>query len=101
MDYIFRWLNLKFPEGHFSETGAPAPKAARCQNKTPLPKRVKLAPPVEVVEYCDNSDEEEFSVAATFVTETDAPACHECGAIMVRSGACHKCLNCGSTSGCS
>ena len=33
--------------------------------------------------------------------ETDAPTCHECGTIMVRSGACHKCLNCGSTSGCS
>ena len=26
---------------------------------------------------------------------------HECGAMMVRSGACHKCLNCGATSGCS
>ena len=33
--------------------------------------------------------------------ETDAPTCHECGTIMVRSGACHKCLNCGATSGCS
>lgn len=32
---------------------------------------------------------------------TDAPPCHECGALMVRNGACHRCLNCGSTSGCS
>lgn len=33
--------------------------------------------------------------------ETDAPHCHECGTLMVRSGACHKCSNCGATSGCS
>jgi ribonucleoside-diphosphate reductase alpha chain len=31
----------------------------------------------------------------------DAPSCADCGAIMVRNGACYKCLNCGSTSGCS
>jgi ribonucleoside-diphosphate reductase alpha chain len=36
-----------------------------------------------------------------FETSTDAPACHECGSIMVRSAACYKCLNCGATSGCS
>jgi ribonucleoside-diphosphate reductase alpha chain len=37
----------------------------------------------------------------TFLYQQDAPSCHECGAIMVRNGACYKCLNCGSTSGCS
>ncbi len=31
----------------------------------------------------------------------DAPACNICGALMVRSGSCHRCLTCGSTSGCS
>ncbi len=31
----------------------------------------------------------------------DAPACDVCGHIMVRNGTCYKCLNCGSTSGCS
>ena len=36
-----------------------------------------------------------------FVSETDAPPCHECGTLMVRNGACHKCPNCGATSGCS
>jgi ribonucleoside-diphosphate reductase alpha chain len=38
---------------------------------------------------------------AGFETEVDAPPCPECGSIMVRSGACHRCLNCGATSGCS
>ncbi|HMU41178.1 MAG TPA: vitamin B12-dependent ribonucleotide reductase [Pseudomonadota bacterium] len=35
------------------------------------------------------------------VTDSDAPSCHECGSLMVRNGACHKCQNCGATSGCS
>ncbi len=29
------------------------------------------------------------------------PSCADCGAVMVRSGQTYKCLNCGSTSGCS
>ena len=31
----------------------------------------------------------------------DAPSCSDCGAIMVRNGSCYRCMNCGSTSGCS
>jgi ribonucleoside-diphosphate reductase alpha chain len=38
---------------------------------------------------------------STFLYQQDAPSCHECGSIMVRNGSCYKCLNCGSTSGCS
>jgi ribonucleoside-diphosphate reductase alpha chain len=37
----------------------------------------------------------------TFVVDTDAPSCAECGSITVRSGACYKCMNCGATTGCS
>ena len=36
-----------------------------------------------------------------FKIQEDAPSCMECGSIMVRNGSCYKCLNCGSTSGCS
>jgi len=31
----------------------------------------------------------------------DAPSCHVCGAIMTRNGSCYRCMECGSTSGCS
>jgi ribonucleoside-diphosphate reductase alpha chain len=31
----------------------------------------------------------------------DSPGCTDCGSIMVRNGSCYKCINCGSTSGCS
>jgi ribonucleoside-diphosphate reductase alpha chain len=49
-----------------------------------------------------------FTAAATqpltpiaFSPQADAPSCPDCGSIMVRNGACYKCLNCGATSGCS
>ncbi len=41
------------------------------------------------------------NVKVAFATQGDAPSCMDCGAIMVRNGSCYKCLNCGSTSGCS
>ena len=31
----------------------------------------------------------------------DAPLCDTCGHVMIRNATCYKCLNCGSTSGCS
>ncbi len=31
----------------------------------------------------------------------DAPMCSDCGHVTVRSGSCYKCLNCGSSEGCS
>jgi ribonucleoside-diphosphate reductase alpha chain len=48
-------------------------------------------------------------VATGFTTDTTkptnahegAPTCSECGMLMVPNGACYKCENCGSTSGCS
>lgn len=33
--------------------------------------------------------------------QSDAPACATCGHITVRSGTCYKCLNCGTSMGCS
>jgi ribonucleoside-diphosphate reductase alpha chain len=37
----------------------------------------------------------------TSLYQQDAPPCPDCGAIMIRSGACYKCMNCGAVSGCS
>ena len=38
---------------------------------------------------------------AAFKSQSDAPSCHYCGNLMMRNGACYRCANCGSTSGCS
>jgi ribonucleoside-diphosphate reductase alpha chain len=37
---------------------------------------------------------------STIQNQEDAPPCSTCGSIMIRSGACYKCMNCGTTSGC-
>ncbi|MEI9942774.1 MAG: vitamin B12-dependent ribonucleotide reductase [Chitinophagaceae bacterium] len=39
--------------------------------------------------------------SAAKTMQSDAPACNVCGHIMMRSGTCYKCLNCGSQGGCS
>ncbi|HET8541353.1 MAG TPA: vitamin B12-dependent ribonucleotide reductase [Anaeromyxobacter sp.] len=94
-DYIFRWLSLKFlPPGDgaaaqpYLPGTEPAPPG-RASEKTveakPLPARANGA---------DGRN-------GTPGRETDAPPCPTCGSITVRSGACYKCTNCGSTTGCS
>jgi len=96
MDYIFRWLQLRFlggnlPESNKVETIQDAPStgldtAVDEKKVTSSPKPTGRATTHEHV---------------VFQQQADAPPCHECGSIMVRSGACYKCSNCGSTSGCS
>ena len=98
MDYIFRWLDLKFlkPREAAAIMAGMAGANAIDGRQLDLP-AVPVMPagtgaPALLVEAPGDR---------AWIQETDAPTCHECGAIMVRSGACHKCLNCGATSGCS
>jgi len=37
---------------------------------------------------------------AAIQNQEDAPPCSTCGSLMIRSGSCYKCTNCGTTSGC-
>jgi ribonucleoside-diphosphate reductase alpha chain len=100
MDYLFRWLSIRFPTDGGVIERHPAAKAAQLDlPRVPLMAKDPLAPGglvagKVVVEDASAKDR-------TWVQETDAPPCHECGTLMVRNGACHKCPNCGSTSGCS
>ncbi len=90
MDYIFRWLATKFLDGRAqTEVGVVNRDADElAEVPAPAPK------PVE-------SSGDGYSMAAEGFYQQDAPSCSDCGAIMVRSGACYKCMNCGSVSGCS
>jgi ribonucleoside-diphosphate reductase alpha chain len=85
MDYIFRWLGRKF-------LASPPPE----QLQLPVDEAKPLAAPVVV-----EAKAALVNLQGTWAQESDAPPCHECGTIMVRSGACYKCLNCAATSGCS
>ena len=91
-DYISRWLGLKFlPKEDAPSTGNTTPTmAAVAQHK------VRLQEP-----STRTSASVERNEKVVFQTQSDAPPCHECGSIMIRSGSCYKCLQCGSTSGCS
>jgi len=102
-DYIFRWLAIKFlpagergaaemADGIDSNGSMPQVKGAAAVKSAPKPAPAKSA------ETISDSEKREKGV---FVTQADAPPCPECGTIMVRSAACYKCLNCGTSSGCS
>ncbi|MBF8295944.1 MAG: ribonucleoside diphosphate reductase, B12-dependent [Bacteroidetes bacterium] len=92
-DYIFRWLGLKFlQKDDAPTTGGITPTAT------------EMAPQPKARQH-DSSQRSssalERNEKVVFQTQSDAPPCHECGSIMIRSGSCYKCLQCGSTSGCS
>ncbi|HTM20440.1 MAG TPA: vitamin B12-dependent ribonucleotide reductase, partial [Kofleriaceae bacterium] len=97
MDYLFRWLAKKFLE----EAPHPAARVKPVVGQLDLPKVPVMAANVGESESPIVVETRSTQPKATWVRETDAPPCHECGTLMVRNGACHKCPNCGSTSGCS
>jgi ribonucleoside-diphosphate reductase alpha chain len=100
MDYIFRWLQLRFLTGqqqmlfenlrlkpsvtshHPSESGESNPGVGR--EPSPASGSVHAA-----------------DALAGLIDLGDAPSCSFCGSIMTRNGSCYRCSSCGSTSGCS
>jgi ribonucleoside-diphosphate reductase alpha chain len=48
----------------------------------------------------DDEAKPKTSQFAAMQNQEDAPPCSTCGSIMIRSGSCYKCANCGTTSGC-
>jgi ribonucleoside-diphosphate reductase alpha chain len=105
MDYLFRWLAIRFPsDGPSIYERHPAAKAAQLDlPKIPLLSKdfVPALPGADVAKPAISVEVVDRTRDRAWVQETDAPPCHECGTLMVRNGACHKCPNCGSTSGCS
>jgi ribonucleoside-diphosphate reductase alpha chain len=102
MDYLFRWLALRFPAEGMSPLVESHPAARGAQldlPRVPLLSKDLIEDKVGTVAALTPIPVEVKDRA--WVQETDAPPCHECGTLMVRNGACHKCPNCGSTSGCS
>jgi ribonucleoside-diphosphate reductase alpha chain len=95
VDYIFRWLASKFmsPEAQFHAgvngrepaegAGAGDLLATAAAGSAGAPQAAGPA-----------------TLFSTIQNQEDAPPCSTCGSIMIRSGACYKCVNCGNTSGC-
>jgi ribonucleoside-diphosphate reductase alpha chain len=115
VDYIFRWMATKFlsPEAQYragvnmreepvdepiARDAGPGPREAgsattvvsgfsRTVNGPSGPTSATTAKPKP----------SEFGAMRN---QEDAPPCSTCGSIMIRSGSCYKCGNCGTTSGC-
>ena len=110
MDYIFRWLAYKFlprdaqPREDASVqslNGTDSVKATELASQFTRATSEAPAPaPVQAQAIGFMSAPTQAGLAGVDPSD-DAPSCADCGAIMVRNGACYKCLNCGSTSGCS
>ncbi|MCX7984561.1 MAG: vitamin B12-dependent ribonucleotide reductase [Bacteroidetes bacterium] len=93
-DYIFRWLGKKFlRDEDQSKTELSSVHMNEETAKKPL--TILHAAAEKAASVVEKNEK------IVFHTQADAPPCHECGSIMIRNGSCYKCLECGSTSGCS
>ena len=116
MDYLFRYLASKFvkQDAPAVEAAASAPATEEIQRVAEV---VASAQKIEVVDDRRATPRNGHATATrtatparssttgngnySFIARTDAPTCPECGSIMIPNGSCHKCVNCGTTSGCS
>ena len=106
VDYIFRWMATKFlsTEAQFragvnlreepaEEPAAPTREAA----SSPVVSGFSRTDARTEVKIETAGKKSEFGALRN---QEDAPPCSTCGSIMIRSGSCYKCGNCGTTSGC-
>ncbi len=108
VDYIFRWLALKFltaedrqaiginMEGPTTSLAVADGDLSQIQEAVSVGKEATQTQ-TTFLEPMDFAKK----MTSSFDNQADAPACETCGSIMVRNAACYKCLNCGGTSGCS
>ncbi len=94
LDYIARWMGGRFISADYLKLNpaAPAENAATAAPLAVLPAMTQA-----------NLDAMQTALSASRLSNAHegAPTCSECGMLMVPNGACYKCENCGSTSGCS
>jgi ribonucleoside-diphosphate reductase alpha chain len=125
MDYIFRWLELRFVTGRqyplfkdmvLPPMGAGALSSQHSQGEAEAGSRPQTSGETTPPQGGLAKSQESVTKSPTiidrglyhsadalkeFVDLGDAPSCHVCGAIMTRNGSCYRCMSCGSTSGCS
>ena len=98
IDYLFRWLASKFLTAEeVEELGVMTPEVKqRMTGRLDDENATNGSGHGESAETVVST-----GVARTTNSQSDSPACATCGSIMIRSGTCYRCQNCGSTSGCS
>jgi ribonucleoside-diphosphate reductase alpha chain len=99
MDYIFRWLAIKFlpREAQPSEEARGSPlNGANREKATGLATQFTPATGERATVNPDGSMQPSL---AGVEHSDDALCCSDCGAIMPRNGASYRCMNCGATIG--
>ncbi len=93
IDYVFRWLGKRF-------LSQEPPEGIDMLN---LDEQIAAAEESSTYGHGSNGaiDSWEAREKLIVLQQADSPPCLECGALMLRSGACYRCANCGATSGCS
>ncbi len=111
-DYVFRWMAFQFIPGYREGINA-----ARTQPELVIPGleealKKTINRPVPELPIAEDTDVIEMKSApvharraltltSMITNQQDAPTCPNCGNVVVRNGACYKCLNCGESLGCS
>jgi ribonucleoside-diphosphate reductase alpha chain len=128
MDYIFRWLQLRFLTGQqqalfdglrpkymggiapvgapddYANGGHPERGSASDRVEGPAVSTAGIPDPFGYGKAPGGSVTGHIHAADALkelIDMGDAPSCSVCGAIMTRNGSCYRCMSCGSTSGCS
>jgi len=94
LDYIARWMGGRFISADYLKLNG----GAHAENGATVAPAAVLSAMTQA-----NLDAMQTALSASRLgnAHEGAPACSECGMLMVPNGACYKCENCGSTSGCS
>jgi ribonucleoside-diphosphate reductase alpha chain len=113
IDYVFRWLALQFIPGYRDALIATRNQpdlaipglleAEKKQVNRPVPE-LAISDDTDVVELKSgngHSKRPALTLTSMITNQQDAPTCPNCGNVVVRNGACYKCLNCGESLGCS
>ena len=97
VDYIFRWMATKFLSADAQFRVGVNNREEVVTTPEQLPLDVAAAAGASATAVIASPKTSSF---AAMQNQEDAPPCSTCGSIMVRSGSCYKCSNCGTTSGC-
>jgi ribonucleoside-diphosphate reductase alpha chain len=97
VDYIFRWMATKFLSADAQFRVGVNVREEVETTPEQLPLDVAAAAGASPTAAITSPKTASF---AAMQNQEDAPPCSTCGSIMVRSGSCYKCANCGNTSGC-
>jgi ribonucleoside-diphosphate reductase alpha chain len=87
LDYIARWMGGRFLSPEYLK-----PRIAVSEQEPNQSGAVMSS---------NGKDSEPADRGNGLASVSHAPSCTTCGMLMVPNGSCYKCVNCGSTSGCS